>query len=131
MDDLKLDPEEQEILDAFERGELVPVKDREARLAELRESAKVTLNKERRINIRITLRDLIALKGRAQQEGMPYQTLAASVLHKYVEGRLIELGEYERAVQLASAVAEGRGVYRVKEDSAGQDDTPISSLPSS
>lgn len=121
--DVKLDPEEQAILDSYERGEWVPVEDLEARKAELREYAANTLNKEQRINIRVTLRDLIALKARAQEEGLPYQTLAASILHKFVEGRLIEIGEYERAVRLASAVAEGRAVYRVKGEPAGPADS--------
>lgn len=133
MDDLKFDPdnlqldaEEQEIVDAYERGEFVPDEHSEAQMAALRAAATVTLNKEQRINIRVTLRDLVALKARAEKEGLPYQTLAASILHKFVDGRLIEIGEYERAVQLASAVAEGRGAYRVKGEAAGAGDAPAS-----
>jgi predicted DNA binding CopG/RHH family protein len=53
-------------------------------------SATVTLTKDKRINIRLSSRDLEDVQTRAAEEGMPYQTLIASVLHKYVSGRLIE-----------------------------------------
>ena len=53
-------------------------------------AAKNTLLKDQRMNIRIAQRDLEGLKTKALEEGMPYQTLVSSVLHKYVTGKLIE-----------------------------------------
>ena len=44
----------------------------------------------RRINIRISEKDLTDLKIKAREEGLPYQTLVSSVLHKYLNGRLVE-----------------------------------------
>ena len=86
----QLDEEEREILDAYERGELTPVADQEAVIARLKAAAANTLRKDRRVNIRITGYDLSALQTIAQEEGIPYQTLMASILHKYVTGRLVE-----------------------------------------
>jgi predicted DNA binding CopG/RHH family protein len=86
----KLSSEEREILDAFEKGVLKPSKD----AAEIRERhqeyAKAMLKKDARINIRISSKDLRGLQKKALAEGIPYQTLVASILHKYVEGRLHE-----------------------------------------
>jgi predicted DNA binding CopG/RHH family protein len=86
----KLDSEEKEILDAFENGKLKRVKNREKELARHKEIAAATFKKDSRINIRISSKDLRALQKRALAEGIPYQTLVASVLHKFVEGRLVE-----------------------------------------
>jgi len=82
--------EEREILEAFERGEINVVHDKSAELAKHREYAAATFKKDKRINIRISNKDLSALQKRALAEGIPYQTLIASVLHKYVDGRLVE-----------------------------------------
>lgn len=81
---LKLDPEEQEINDAIESGKLrpVPVSTREKK--RLQDIARFTLEKTRNINIRLSERDVLRLKAKAMEEGLPYQTLAASLLHKYV-----------------------------------------------
>ncbi len=89
MDDFKLDEEEREILEAFESGKLVPVADKEAVIDRLHSYADAA-RKDRRVNIRITNRDLVALQEIALEEGIPYQTLMASILHKYVTGRLME-----------------------------------------
>ena len=86
----KLDKEEREILEAVERGEWRSVPDKDRDLARYREYARATFKKDRRINIRISTKDLEALQKRALTEGIPYQTLIASVLHKYVAGRLRE-----------------------------------------
>lgn len=86
----KLDPEEKDILEAFEDGKLKPVKNRARELARHRKAAEATFTKDSRINIRISSKDLRALQKRALAEGMPYQTLVSSVLHKYVEGQMIE-----------------------------------------
>jgi predicted DNA binding CopG/RHH family protein len=52
--------------------------------------AAATFRKDRRVNIRISTRDLHAIQKRAIEEGLPYQTLISSLLHKYVSGRLRE-----------------------------------------
>ncbi len=87
---MKPDEEEQEILDAFESGKLKPVPNMAQEIAKLRAAAVATFQKDSRINIRISSRDLRMLQKRALMEGLPYQTLIASLLHKYVEGRLVE-----------------------------------------
>lgn len=79
----KLDPEEEEILKAFEEGKLVRVKNFDEEKKILEEAARNTLNKTRNINLRLSEKDLHKLKARAVYEGIPYQTLAASVLHKF------------------------------------------------
>lgn len=86
----RLEPEEKEILDAFESGKLKPVKNRRRELARHRKAAAATFAKDSRINIRISSKDLRALQKRALAEGMPYQTLVSSVLHKFVEGQMVE-----------------------------------------
>ena len=84
---MKFDPEEKEILESFERDEWHSVLDEEL-LSRYRQYARYTLRKTKRINLRISERDLIAIKRIAQEEGIPYQTLIASLIHKYVESRL-------------------------------------------
>jgi len=86
----KLDDEEREILEAFDAGTLTPIADKEAEMEKHRQYAAATFKKDKRISLRISSRDLAALRKRALVEGMPYQTLIASVLHKYVDGRLRE-----------------------------------------
>jgi predicted DNA binding CopG/RHH family protein len=85
LKDLQLDEEEQEILNAFERGELVPVKNQEKARKDAMEAARYTLNKmkTKNINIRLTEQDLHKLKAKAMEAGLPYQTLVSSVLHRY------------------------------------------------
>jgi len=80
---LKLDAEETEILRSFEAGEWRPVKNFAAQKKRFQAAARATLDKIRNINIRLTERDLHRLKSKAMEEGIPYQTLAASILHKY------------------------------------------------
>ncbi len=86
----KLTKEEQEILDSYERGEWVPVKDFSKRRAELMSYARNTLRKDKRLNIRISERDLTELQKRAVGEGLPYQTYISSIIHKFVSGKLVE-----------------------------------------
>ena len=86
----RLTEEEQEILDSFERGEWVPVKDLSKRKRELIRYARNTLKKDKRLNIRISERDLNELQKKAVSEGLPYQTFVSSIIHKYVNGRLVE-----------------------------------------
>jgi predicted DNA binding CopG/RHH family protein len=84
-----LDPEEQQLLADFEAGELRSVAT-PALLSQLQNAAKATGLKDQRINIRLSSADLLAIRVRAMQEGIPYQTLISSVLHKYVRGTLQE-----------------------------------------
>ena len=86
----RLNKEEQEILDAFEAGELRRVADVDETKARHQHYAQAMFRKDARINIRISSRDLRGLQKKALAEGIPYQTLIASILHKYVEGRLQE-----------------------------------------
>lgn len=88
----KLDPEEQAILDAFESGALKPISNHKSELKRHQAYATATFQKDSRINIRISSKDLRLIQKRALSEGLPYQTLISSLLHKYVEGRLVEQG---------------------------------------
>lgn len=83
-----LDGYEQEILELYEDGRLKPASSEKDYQAIARE----TLKKNRKINIRLPENDLIALKQRAARDGIPYQTLIGSILHKYASGFLKEAG---------------------------------------
>ena len=83
-----LDKEEQELSESVERGEWRSVPNLKEEIMKAKEYARATFAKNQRMNLRISKRDLDALKVKALEEGMPYQTLAASVLHKYLSGRL-------------------------------------------
>jgi predicted DNA binding CopG/RHH family protein len=83
-----LEKEEQEILDAIESGKWELVKPQKAELEYYARIAKQTLRKDQRMNIRISKSDMNRLKAKAAEEGVPYQTLVTSILHKYVSGRL-------------------------------------------
>ena len=86
----KLDKDEKEILEAFESGRLSTVNDAKEQLKHHQAVAEATFKKDARINIRLSSRDLRSLQARALKEGIPYQTLVSSVLHKFVDGQLIE-----------------------------------------
>jgi predicted DNA binding CopG/RHH family protein len=86
----KLDRYEKEILSAYEHGDLKSAVTSEASLRRYREYARATLAKNRRVNIRMSSVDLADIQARAAEEGLPYQTLMASVLHKFATGRLRE-----------------------------------------
>jgi predicted DNA binding CopG/RHH family protein len=90
MKELKLDKEEQEILEAYEADEFQSVMT-DSRKTFIEQSAALTSKKDKRINIRLSGRDLSAIQRRALEEGMPYQTLVASILHKYVSGSLYDI----------------------------------------
>jgi len=85
-----------EILTAYERGALQSVATKEE-LVRLRDAARATGTKDRRVNIRLSSGELQDIQARALEEGMPYQTLIASVMHKYVSGRLIEADGRQRS----------------------------------
>ena len=84
----RLNKEEKEILEAYESGNVKTVRGKKAALDKHQEYAEATFRKDKRVNIRISSRDLNLIQRRALSEGIPYQTLIASVLHKYVDGRL-------------------------------------------
>ena len=90
MKKLYLDDEERDLIESVERGEWKSVKNLKQEIEKHRQYARNTLRKDSRVNIRISARDLEALQARAVEDGMPYQTLMASVLHRYVAGRLRE-----------------------------------------
>ena len=83
-----LDKEEQELSESVERGEWRSVPNLKEEIIKAKEYARATFAKNQRMNLRISKKDLDALKIKAMEEGIPYQTLAASVLHKYLSGRL-------------------------------------------
>ena len=85
----KLDPYELEVLEAYESGKLKPIANK-AELQRMRTAARATAIKDKRVNIRLSSVDLLDIQAKALAEGMPYQTLIASVLHKYVAGKLAE-----------------------------------------
>lgn len=87
---IKLDTYEQELLDAYEQGEMKSIITSKTDLEKYRASARETFIKDRRVNLRLSTPDLMDIQARAAEEGIPYQTLIASVLHKFVSGRLIE-----------------------------------------
>jgi predicted DNA binding CopG/RHH family protein len=84
----KLDGYEKEVLDSFELGELKLVKDLPSEKKRFQSYAQASLKKNKRINIRIAEYDLKAIQVKAMEEGIPYQTMISSVLHKFVNGRL-------------------------------------------
>lgn len=85
----KLDPYESDLLAAYESGKLKQAANK-AELQRMRAAARATSIKDKRVNIRLSSLDLRDIQARALEEGMPYQTLIASVLHKFVTGKLAE-----------------------------------------
>jgi predicted DNA binding CopG/RHH family protein len=81
---------EQDMLNAYENGVLKSISPSKSQLAKFKAAASATFLKERRVNIRLSSPDLMDIQARALEEGLPYQTFIASVLHKYVSGRLVE-----------------------------------------
>ncbi len=90
MSDLNLQPDELELLASYENEEWQSVKNVKEQAAQYQAYARAAFRKDRRVNIRISEKDLIELQKRALREGIPYQTLIASILHKYVTGALTE-----------------------------------------
>lgn len=85
-----LSNEEKEILSSYEADEWQPVENRENEMPKYQQYASATFKKDKRVNIRISTKNLEALQKKALEEGIPYQTLISSVLHKYINGRLVE-----------------------------------------
>jgi predicted DNA binding CopG/RHH family protein len=87
---MKLSKEEKEILESVEKGEWKRIPNFKKESKRFQEAARATLRKDKRVNIRMTERDLVRLQKKAIEEGLPYQTLISSVLHKYINGRMKE-----------------------------------------
>jgi len=85
--------EEKDLLESIEKDEWKSANNRSQLIKELQETATNTMLKDQRMNIRIGKRDLDGIKERALEEGIPYQTLVASIIHKYVNGKLKEIVE--------------------------------------
>ncbi|UCD77544.1 MAG: antitoxin [Desulfobacterales bacterium] len=90
MKKIKLDKEEKNILDSFEKGEWRSAKNLKKEIEKHQKYARATLTKDKRINIRISSKDLEEIQAIAVEDGIPYQTLISSILHRYVNGRLVE-----------------------------------------
>lgn len=90
MNMAKLDKEEKELVDSIEKGNWKRIANFAKEKKRYEEIARATIRKDKRVNIRISQKDLETLQVRALQEGLPYQTLISSVLHKYLSGRFKE-----------------------------------------
>jgi len=86
---IKLSKYEKEILDAYEKGELKTVKNFESEKKRITNYAKEFMKKDYRLNIRISKQDLKAIQAKAMEEGLPYQTFIASVIHKVAHGKAV------------------------------------------
>ena len=84
------DVDEADLLASFDAGQWQPIESQTRDMLRYRQMAANALAKNRRVNIRISAMDLEGMQARAAEEGMPYQTLIASVLHKYASGRLVD-----------------------------------------
>ena len=87
---MKLEMDEKQLRESVERGEWTSSAGGNPEIQRYTQYAKATFRKDRRLNIRISSKDLEAIQKRALVEGLPYQTLIASLLHKYAAGRLKE-----------------------------------------
>jgi predicted DNA binding CopG/RHH family protein len=87
---MKLSKEEKDILKSVENGEWESIPNFKQESKRYQEAARATLRKDKRVNIRMTERDLVHFQKKAMEEGLPYQTLISSVLHKYINGNLKE-----------------------------------------
>jgi predicted DNA binding CopG/RHH family protein len=87
------DKEELELMKSIETEVWVSVNNLEEEIKKAKKAAEATLTKSERMNIRISPNDLRRLKIKAMEEGMPYQTLVSSIIHKYLIGRLQEQRE--------------------------------------
>lgn len=91
MKKLQLDPYEKDIQQDIENDNWVSVKDVSEEVARVRQMIAKQNKKDQRISIRISGADLDRIKAVAMEEGLPYQTLITSLLHKYVHGKLKEV----------------------------------------
>jgi len=84
------DSEERELLESYDKDEWQSVSDLKSESERYRGYAKATFRKDKRVNIRMSQKDLVAVQKKALEEGIPYQTLLSSIIHKYVSGRLTD-----------------------------------------
>jgi len=87
---MKLNKQEKQIVESVERGEWRSVRGVKKQIKHYKEYAKATVRKDKRVNIRMSEKDLIRIRKKAMEEGLPYQTLISSVLHRYANGRLVD-----------------------------------------
>jgi len=87
---MRLTKEERDILQSVERGEWHSMRGLKSQVERYQKGARATMRKDKRVNIRMSEKDLVRFQKRAMEEGLPYQTLISSVLHKYIDGRLKE-----------------------------------------
>ncbi len=87
---MNLTPDEKSLLDSVERGEWKRISEFKREAERYIEAARTTLRKYKRVNIRMTERDLVRFQKTAFHEGPPYRTLISSALQKYLNGRLVE-----------------------------------------
>ena len=90
MSKVRLSKDEKKLLDSVESGKFESTLTK-ARRKELEAAATNTFKKDKRINIRLSNRDLIAVQSRASEEGIPYQTLVSSIIHRYLSGSLRDI----------------------------------------
>lgn len=83
-----LDQEEKDLMESVERGEWQPVKNITEEKEKAMMAARNTLKKDKRINLRLTQKDYYQIQIKAIEEGIPYQTLISSLVHKYINGSL-------------------------------------------
>ena len=83
-----LDKEESDLMKSLENDEWQPVKDFRQQKKDAVEAARNTLKKDKRINLRLSQKDYHQIQIKAVQEGIPYQTLISSIIHKYLNGSL-------------------------------------------
>jgi predicted DNA binding CopG/RHH family protein len=88
---MSFDMEEKKLIESIEKGEWRSIENLDQEINRARQSAEETFRKDQRMNIRISKRDLNNLKIKALEEGVPYQTLVSSLIHKYLAGRLHEV----------------------------------------
>jgi predicted DNA binding CopG/RHH family protein len=87
---MKLTKEEKEMLISVEGGEWKRIPNFKREAKRFQEAARATMRKDKRVNIRMTEKDFVHFQKKAVEEGLPYQTLISSILHKYINGRLVE-----------------------------------------
>ena len=92
MRKINLDKEEQEIIESIESGKWKPVKNADQLMQVYAGYAKNTLKKDQRVSIRISRQDFLGIQAKAIDEGLPYQTLITSIIHKYINGKLAGTG---------------------------------------
>ena len=87
---VKLDKNEKEVLTSYENDEWADVPNMKNEIKKHMKYAEATLRKDKRVNIRISQKDLESIQRKAIEDGIPYKTLLSSLIHKFVSGKLIE-----------------------------------------